>query len=381
MTQLADAPVSHPPTDSRPTRRGGTFARLFRFALATIRRRPERTVFAVAGIGLAIAAVVVVRTVAAGYQASGVDAVTTAVGGAPYWAVPEGGVRLAPAAGALVPDGPVPQVRAPGGWTADSHLVGLMPGHAGVVLDGHGSAAYATATPAALRRLGPRVTVGGRTLPVREAPGAGARLTVPADAARAAGVRTGWVRLRPPPGTTPAQVRRATGLPVVSDPARRPGPGGLVYATSQDAARGDFLDFDQKFAAVFAGQVGSSVLGLVSTVGLVLGFVIAVTGFVASVRERRREFGIMASIGLSDEVLYFFLVESVLVFLAAYAFGVLAGGAVVALVLPAFFTLGAWLGASGLVAMYLPALAIVAALVPVHRLLQQRPVQLLADAP
>jgi hypothetical protein len=31
--------------------------------------------------------------------------------------------------------------------------------------------------------------------------------------------------------------------------------------------------------------------------------------------------------------------------------------------------------------MYLPALAIVAALIPVHRLLQQRPVRLLVDLP
>jgi ABC-type antimicrobial peptide transport system permease subunit len=100
---------------------------------------------------------------------------------------------------------------------------------------------------------------------------------------------------------------------------------------------------------------------------------------VAAVRERRREFGIMASIGLTDEVLYFFLVESAVVFVVAYLVGVGVGGAIVAAVLPSFFTAGAWLEAAGLVAMYVPALAIVAALVPVHRLLQQRPVELLTD--
>jgi len=45
--------------------------------------------------------------------------------------------------------------------------------------------------------------------------------------------------------------------------------------------------------------------------------VIAVS-FLAAVQERRREFGIMSSIGLADEVLYFFLVESGIVFLTAY---------------------------------------------------------------
>jgi ABC-type antimicrobial peptide transport system permease subunit len=130
---------------------------------------------------------------------------------------------------------------------------------------------------------------------------------------------------------------------------------------------------------VFGGQVAGSVLGLVAQVGLVLGFVIAVTSFVAATRERRREFGIMASIGLTDEVLYFFLVESAVMFVVAYLAGVAAGGAIVAAVLPAFFTVGAWLEAAGLVATYLPALAIVAALVPVHRLLQKRPVHLLVE--
>ncbi len=110
-----------------------------------------------------------------------------------------------------------------------------------------------------------------------------------------------------------------------------------------------------------------------------LGFVIAVSSFLAAVAERRREFGIMSSIGLADEVLYFFLVESGIVFVAAYVIGVLSAGAAVALVIPEIATLTAWLQASGMVAAFLPAMAIVGALIPVHRLLQQRPVDLLGD--
>ena len=154
-----------------------------------------------------------------------------------------------------------------------------------------------------------------------------------------------------------------------------------MYATSSTASRASFLTFDQKFAAMLGAKVGSSDLGLIAYVALALGFVIAVTCFAAAVQERRREFGIMASIGLSDEVLYFFLTESVIVFVAAYVFGIGTGAAVVAAILPGFFTVTAWLQATALVAMYLPALAIVAALIPVHRLLQQRPVWLLVDLP
>jgi len=111
----------------------------------------------------------------------------------------------------------------------------------------------------------------------------------------------------------------------------------------------------------------------------VLGFIIAVSSFLASVQERRREFGIMSSIGLADEVLYFFLVESGVVFVAAWLLGVLGAGVAVWVVLPQLATPVAWAQASATVAAFLPAMAIVGAIVPVHRLLQQRPVALLAD--
>jgi ABC-type antimicrobial peptide transport system permease subunit len=97
------------------------------------------------------------------------------------------------------------------------------------------------------------------------------------------------------------------------------------------------------------------------------------------VQERRREFGIMSSIGLADEVLYFFLVESGVVFVAAWLIGVLGAGVAVWAVLPHLATPVAWAQASATVAAFLPAMAIVGAIVPVHRLLQQRPVALLAD--
>ncbi|MFG1708211.1 FtsX-like permease family protein [Nonomuraea sp. M3C6] len=314
MTHLADPPViPHKPLDHVSGSTDSTFSRLLRFALANLRRRPERALLSVLGIGLAIAAVVVVRTIAAGHQDAGVAAVTRAVDGAPYWVVPDGGVRYG--SGALVPTGPLAELNVPPGWNID------------ITRDGG----------------------------------------------------SGWATLTT--DATPDEVAAATGLRVVSDPAIAPipGQGGLIYATRNDAGRGSFVGFEQKYAALLGGQVESSVLGLIGQAGLVLGFVIAVTGFMASVHERRREFGIMSSVGLSDEVLYFFMVESLLVFAAAYLVGVLAGGVVVAVLLPAFFGLGAWLTAAGLVAMYLPALGIVAALVPVHRLLQQRPVALLVE--
>jgi ABC-type antimicrobial peptide transport system permease subunit len=130
---------------------------------------------------------------------------------------------------------------------------------------------------------------------------------------------------------------------------------------------------------LFSGKVTSSTLGLISVIGLGLGFVIAVSSFLAAVTERRREFGIMSSIGLADEVLYFFLVESMIVFIAAFLVAVVGAGVAVALVIPGIATPIAWLQAAGMVLAFVPAMAIVGALIPVHRLLQQRPVSLLGD--
>ena len=170
----------------------------------------------------------------------------------------------------------------------------------------------------------------------------------------------------------------AVGLPATSDPSVTPDPNGtgLIYDT---VGGNGPLTFEQKFSALFSGKVTSSTLGLISTIGLGLGFVIALSSFLAAVAERKREFGIMSSIGLADEVLYFFLVESGIIFVVAYLVGVLGAGAAVALVIPGIATPVAWLQAAGMVAAFLPAMAIVGALVPVHRLLQQRPVDLLGD--
>ncbi|MGY1620249.1 ABC transporter permease [Geodermatophilus sp. SYSU D00691] len=311
--------VAAPPIAAgAPSLRNSTVVRLLRFAVANVRRRPERFALATLGIALAILSVTVVRTISASFAMTGDAAVTHVLDGAALWVVPAEGVHYDSGTGAIVSDGPPPELAVPDGWTAD------------------------------------RVT----------------------DAAG-----NGWWTLDPPAedanrNDLGALLGEATGYASTTNPAVEPDGAPLIY----DAVGGSgATTFEQKFSALFSGEVTSSTLGLISTIGLVLGFVIAISSFLAAVQERRREFGIMSSIGLADEVLYFFLVESALVFVAAYVIGIgLAAGAVW-LVLPEIATPVAWLQAAGTVAAYLPAMAIVGALVPVHRLLQQRPVQLLTD--
>jgi len=366
-----------------------TFVCLVRFALSNIRRRPERFVLSVLGIALAIACVTVVRTISSSFAITGADSVTDVLGDAQLWAVPAAGVHYDANAQALVADGAAPAITIPAGWTATRMLSGVTEINGNrVSLRGNNETPTGQAVlgAAVAERLGlftgDRVVIGGQRLVVSIS-GDGQSITVATPLAQSVVGNNGWWTIFAPPGDEKrrdlAQIfGTSVGLESTSDPSVTPDPngGGLIYDTVGGSGP---LTFEQKFSALFSGKVTSSTLGLISTIGLGLGFVIAVSSFLAAVAERRREFGIMSSIGLADEVLYFFLVESAIVFIAAYLAGVIGAGAAVALVIPGIATPSAWLQAAGMVAAFLPAMAIVGALIPVHRLLQQRPVDLLGE--
>ena len=99
MDSLATTTVGSP---SIAKASGNTFGYLVRFALANIRRRPERFVLSVLGIALAIACVTVVRTISSSFAITGADSVTDVLGGAQLWAVPAAGVQYDPDVQALV---------------------------------------------------------------------------------------------------------------------------------------------------------------------------------------------------------------------------------------------------------------------------------------
>ena len=362
---------------------------LVRFALANIRRRPERFVLSVLGIALAIACVTVVRTISASFAITGADSVTDVLDGAQLWAVPAAGVYYDSDTQALIADGAAPAITVPAGWTAARISSGVTDINgrkvslrsSDEIASGQASLGSELAGRLDLH-TGDRVMIGGQNLIV-SVTGGGQSVTVATPLAHSIVGDNGWWLIFAPAGAEKNRDLGQTfggtvGLESTSDPAVEPDPAGhgLIYDTVGGSGP---LTFEQKFSALFSGKVTSSTLGLISTIGLGLGFIIAVSSFLAAVQERRREFGIMSSIGLADEVLYFFLVESGIVFVAAYVVGVLGAGVAVALVIPGIATPTAWMQAAGMVAAFLPAMAIVGALVPVHRLLQQRPVSLLGD--
>ncbi|GAY16653.1 ABC transporter substrate-binding protein [Mycobacterium sp. shizuoka-1] len=341
----------------------------------------------VLGIALALTCVTVVRTISSSFAITGADSVTDVLGGAALWAVPAAGVHYDSTVQALVADGPAPAIDLPEGWRAIKTLSGTAD------IDGTPVSVRGTdETPTGKAVLGSgvaqrlgvhdgdRITVGGQDLAAQVA-GDGQSVTVSSPLAQRIVGDNGWWTVYPPAGQEKSRALGSTfgaavGLPSTPDPSVKPDPAGagLIYDTVGGTGP---LTFDQKYSALFSGKVTSSTLGIISIIGLVLGFIIAVSSFLAAVQERRREFGIMSSIGLADEVLYFFLVESAVVFVAAYVLGVAAAGIAVWLVIPGIATPIAWLQAAGMVAGFLPAMSIVGALIPVHRLLQNRPVDLL----
>ena len=330
---------------------GNTFLCLVRFALANIRRRPERFVLSVLGIALAIACVTIVRTISSSFAITGADSVTDVLGGAQLWAVPAAGVHFDPDAQALVAGGARASHRGARRLAGDPHAVRDSRRSTGppVSLRGSdeipsGQAILGSAPGRSPRRgHGDRVAVGGQSLIVAVS-GSGPEQSpwLERPRARPWSARTGGGRCSRHPArrsaATSAQTfGAAVGLPYTSDPSVAPDASGsgLIYDTVGGSGP---LTFEQKFSALFSGKVTSSTLGLISTIGLGLGFVIAVSSFLAAVQERKREFGIMSSIGLADEVLYFFLVESAIIFVVAYLVGVLGAGAAVALVIPSIAT-------------------------------------------
>src|SRR4051812_49622866 len=102
-----------------PSLRNSTFVRLLRFALANVRRRPERFALATFGIALAILSVTVGRTISSSFAITGDEAVTPALVGHPLFVVAADGVHYDSGPGALVAAVPLLDLTVPHRSAAD----------------------------------------------------------------------------------------------------------------------------------------------------------------------------------------------------------------------------------------------------------------------
>ena len=99
-----------------------------------------------------------------------------------------------------------------------------------------------------------------------------------------------------------------------------------------------------------------------------------------SLEERRREFGILTAVGVSSDVLYLFLLESLILFVASTLLGIFIGIILLHILVPTLFSWGVILKSVALVICYLPPMIIFGSLIPAQQLLKKSPLELLRTA-
>jgi ABC-type antimicrobial peptide transport system permease subunit len=295
--------------------------KLVKLALSNWRRQRVRTAFTLTALTLSAAAVVFVYALSIAFQATGSKALENALAGSDLWIVPPGGVTFDRADQKILPNGSVP---------------------------------------------------GDLAERVRSLPG-----VTEVSSGR------GWLNVKADDPRAVAEELRGVGLTVTGDPSRTRADAGapaLAYLVSRSSGRFAAYSFTTGFEAVQVNKVTASVLGVVGRVTLALGFLSVVASLLISIEERRHEFGILAAVGITDDVLYLFLVESAMIICTGLVLGLVAGAGLFALLLPSLFEIGTVLKAVGLVSVYFPIMLIFGALIPAHRLLQRTPLELLRGA-
>jgi putative ABC transport system permease protein len=372
-------------------------SKLFRLALDSLLRQRERTAFTIVGLALAIATVVLVFSISLRFEGSSTDSLGYVTQGGNLWVLPPGGFESTSRSGFVLStgrlsDGAVAALARDGGISsAAPAIVGETPiGETTLVVygrgDGSGTAVLGTAAASALgASAGSDTDMGGHVLRVtavdEKVPPTAIVVSLDDAAAITGDPRPSWIV------ATATDVRKladaSTDLTVTSDPSvQSAGPGALAlaYALNGQLSRFDVFSFKAKFGQTVMNKSTSTIFGQIARITLLLGFLLAISSALMTIEERRVEFGILAAVGITDDVLYLFLAESALVFVAGFVLGVLLGGATYLLLLPALFDPQALLKATLITATYIPAMLILGALIPLNRLLQRSPLELLRSA-
>lgn len=300
--------------------------KLVKLTFASWRRQKLRTALTIGSLTLAVGAVVFVYSLSIAFQSSGSASVEQAIGNADIWVVPAQGVKIDRDSGTV-------------------EAAGELPGD-----------------------LAARI----ESLP-------GVESVEPV-----AGSGAGTLRVRAADAKAVGDELAGLGLTVSSDPSRgeaNAGDAALAYMVTTSADRFAVYTFAQQFESVQVNEVAASVLGVVGRVTLALGFLSVLTSLLISIDERRREFGILAAVGITDDVLYLFLTEAAMLIGVGLVTGVAFGALLFGVLLPTLFSVGTVLEAVALVSVYFPIMMIAGALIPAWRLLQKSPLELLRTSP
>jgi len=377
---------------------GEPVPKLFKLAFDSLRRQRERTAFTIVGLALAIATVVLVFAISLRFESSSTDSLLYVTQGGNLWMVPALGFDASNRSQFIQTNGRLPadaaaKLRAARGVT-DVHaaivdeldvgttvlaIFGRGDHNAGSVVLGRTAADVLHATP------GGTIAIRDRTFRVAQiddkVPPTVIEMAYADLAALTKDASPSWLL------ATVANPRdfaaTSTDFTVTSDPSVTTAGAnkiGLAYALNGQLSRFDVFSFKAKFGASVLNKATSTIFGQIARITLLLGFFLAISSALMTIEERRVEFGILAAVGITDDVLYLFLAESGIVFLAGFLGGVLFGGLAYGLFLPALFDANALLKSVLIVSTYLPAMLVMGALIPLNRLLQRSPLELLRQA-
>jgi ABC-type antimicrobial peptide transport system permease subunit len=368
-------------------------------AIANLMRYSTRTILTGVGLALAIAVVLFVNVIALSFE-SGASAVyhyirSTSDGSANVWITPASGMELDRSTGFFRTDGTLPESLADQVLQSTKGIkVVLAPlPNSDVMIYGRSDRQTVSMNQAALRSLaakaGNTVQLNQVTVRVDQSDavpelGAGGLVEMPLATAQKVLDLPGavhWVMLKSPDAKGLSESLKQQNILVTTDPTMKAqSESAVAYLLEDKLGRGDMVTFDVKLAAIYFNQASSTLLGWLAKITLALGFVLMLSAALLSIEERRREFGILTAVGVSSDVLYLFLMESLILFVGSTLLGIVLGIGLLNLLVPSLFDWGTVLKSVALVICYLPPMIIFGSLIPAQQLLRKSPLELLRTA-
>lgn len=370
-------------------------------AIANLLRYSTRTALTATGLALAIAVALFVNVVALSVEAGTTQVYRylreTEAGIANVWLTPPSGFTLDRSTGFFTTEGTleaaVVDQLVPTEGSGTRGITGLLPDTlVPIVVYGRSDRQQASLSSIAATELqasGGMLSLSGVSMPIASVGkvpdiGAGGLVELPLQAAQSLlklPNQVNWVMLASQDVPALRQSLAEQNVLVTTEPTQTAtDQPAIAYLLEDKLGRGDLVTFDVKLSALYFNQASATLLGWLAKITLGLGFVLMLSAALLSIEERRREFGILTAVGVVGDVLYLFLLESLVLFVISTILGIGLGMLLLHLLTPVLFNWGTVLKAIALVVSYLPPMIIFGSLIPAQQLLRKSPLELLRTA-
>lgn len=372
---------------------------MLRYLLRYLARCWVRALLTLAGISIAIAAIVFAYGVAGWVDLWSSRSLSHVLGDATIWVVPARGVTVDPGSGLIVPQGHLAEAAVQALKDAsDGHRLYEVLG-APVLFAGERAVLYgdaresdslgATVSEDLWRksRSGPGVILIGQqeiqVVHVRQDLPPRALVTSLNEARRVLGMPTGasWLLSNTEHPLRLAHAFNAiSGVRVSNSPMdesrRNEGQQAIVYLIEGTLARFDPFSFRTKFSALVINSSMSTLFGVVARLIFLIGVVLAVSSSMIGLRERRDEIALLAVAGLEANVIVLFLLEACMTQSICFVLGSGIGFTMLYLALQSQLSLPIAGQAVGFSLVYLPILVVLTTMIPSQAVAGRRPVDL-----